>query len=207
MATRLKTPGRFQLSPARLLVVASLCRLCPDNLYPAAAFLLQSRPALIDSASAQPPIEQAVQWVQDHVESISAARARHENAAAEPNRAWARATLRARDFLAKARLVRWVADCNDHKRFAPSTQQVCHQWARLRSAIDVEDGAAAAPPTVGVPSRVFLCRWRRRWNLRWGGLRCRDSFTDGELLAKARLWINQNRAGQCDSGFKKGAKN
>ena len=190
---RMKNRTPAKLPPARRLVVAFLRRLCPETLYPAAAFLLQSQPNLVDEASAQPPIEQAVQWLRDHEDDITIPRGLSDPASSEMSPAWLRASARARDFLAKARLTQWVATCNDQQRFAPGTQQVAQQWARLRSDVDVAVGAEAAPAPVGVPSRMFLCRWRRRWNLRWGGLRCRDNFADGELLAKARLSPTKHR--------------
>jgi hypothetical protein len=188
------------------LVVACLRRLCPETLYPAAAFLLQSQPNLVDEASAQPPIEQAVQWLRSHEDDFTITGDVSDPASSATSPAWLRASARARDFLAKARLTQWVATCNDQRRFAPGTAQVAGQWARLRSDVDVAVGAEAAPAPVGVPSRMFLCRWRRRWNLRWGGLRCRDNFADGELIAKARFSPTKHRTNAVGNGSDKGPK-
>jgi hypothetical protein len=161
---------------------------------PAASFLLRAQRALFATTSDQPLSAQALDMVRRVAASDLSLFAALDLPAGQRPPAAVKAWSTAAELLTKCELRSWVVRCNDAIRFAPSTSLLLDHWQERQTAWRER---AQTAPSVGDSSRTSrsaACRWRQTWGFRWGRLRCRDAFREGELLQKAPPLLQSGEA-------------
>jgi hypothetical protein len=97
------------------------------------------------------------------------------------NSAWRAAAT----HLADLELAQWAAGCNTQQRAAPTTAQVHTKWSSLKRSRGCHKESEGHTGSEHRRRRRSLQRWRQRWGFRYGKMKLRDHFADGELLRKA----------------------
>jgi len=100
----------------------------------------------------------------------------------DAERAWCQAGR----HLAELELSQYTVHCNMHLRFAPSTALLQSKWQELCERWQLPSIATVTPASMQRKSRRRLRQWRKRWGFRFGKMRLRDYYSEGELLNKAR---------------------
>lgn len=88
--------------------------------------------------------------------------------------------------LAELELSQYTVHCNMHQRFAPSTALLRAKWREICDRWQLPAAASATPASLQRKCRRGFSRWRKRWGFRFGKMRLRDHYSEGELLGKVR---------------------
>ena len=169
------------------LVLSALLVRSDDPRTACTSFLLHRTRCCAESASDQPRAQRidalVTTFMNDALRSAITFAGALETLPACHRRAWNTAGL----HLAELGLATWTVDCNVCKRFAPTASQLQERWQQLRRNLAPRADPAGVGHTTSRSARRALQSWRRRWGFRYGKMRLRDHFSEGELLEKAHF--------------------
>jgi len=167
------------------LVLKTIARQSTAPMPACLVYIVQHCPLRPDVASDQLHVVELESFVQEQIRTATLPCIDLAAAPEQRTRVGDRAWRAAATHLADLELAQWAAGCNTQQRVAPTTAQMHTKRSSLMRLFGLRERADGNAGSAQRRQRRSLQRWRQRWGFRYGKMKLRDHFADGELLRKA----------------------